>query len=174
MRYATAALLFVALAALVGCGGGRGGDSNHEVDTGSPAGDLRAVQITPAPGRVFITDGTGFRIAWPAESPPPANFSVELFRYKEGYTYKYEDSDGTSHEVEVERDTEGKDSHFERQEDEPYTWILDPDGDMEDGGVYYLLLRSDSDEVRASYIVEGGRALPARSTPASNHTVRTR
>lgn len=170
MRGKTAAWLGLALAALTGCAG-HGGDSFHRVDTGSPAGELRAVQITPPPGTVYVTDGTGFRVAWPPDAPPPATFDIELFRYREGYEYDYEDRDGVRQEVEVERRIEGADSRVERQSAEPFTWILDPDDDLADGGVYFLRLRSGPDEVRAAFIVSGDRAVPTRSSPSSRHTV---
>nr|CAA9250850.1 hypothetical protein AVDCRST_MAG63-1916 [uncultured Armatimonadetes bacterium] len=148
---------------------GCGGSTKHDVDTGNPNGDLRAVEISPAPGAVDIGRGTTFRLSWPRGNPP-SSFSVELFRYTES------DEDG-------DQSTDVQLTDLE-QPDDRFVWDLKPAGgaDLENGGVYFLRLRSGSDEVEAAYIVSGYRATREVAPPdvppgirgAYRHEVRVR
>ena len=150
--YRMIALIVVVGLAVLGAAG-CGGSTKHNVDTGNPNGDLRAVEISPTPGAVDIGRGTTFRLSWPLGNPP-SSFSVELFRYIEV------DEDG-------DQDTNVQLTDLERQDDQ-FVWHLKPanSGDLANGGVYFLRLRSDSDEVEAAYIVSGFRATPAPSPAA--------
>jgi hypothetical protein len=150
-RYEVLCILALGAVALPGCGGG--GGTRTEVDTGSPAGDLRAVQISPAPGSVYISKETTFRLSWPQRNAP-ATFTVELMRYREARGGE-------------ERSVEGQRTRLDRQGD-AFVWDLKRTDNftLDDDGVYFLRLRSGPDEVQAAYIVAGGRALaaPTRAT----------
>ena len=125
----------------------------NDSQTVRATGRITNTAISPAPGAVDIGRGTTFRLSWPLGNPP-ASFSVELFRYTEA------DEDG-------DQSTDVQLTDLERQ-GEQFVWDLEPanSSDLENGGVYFLRLRSGPDEVEAAYIVSGFRAVPA-ATPAS-------
>lgn len=181
----TAACLAVTLSAflLAGCGG----STRHSVDTGT-AGDLYAVRLRPAPGAVGVSPRASFELSWPDDDPPPAQFDVELVRYREGHDSEYDDEDtSASSNAEYSKLTRRGDS---------FVWDLDiadasgTDTDLAYGGVYFVRLRAGSDEIEAAYIVSDGRAARTAAEPtvppttgagipnepgaARRHTVRVR
>ena len=70
----------------------------------------------------------------------------------------------------MDRQVDGKNSSVERQGDS-FVWSLDPKDDLEEGGVYFLSVRSGGDDIRTAYIASDDRALPTRSNPSSHHSI---
>jgi len=139
----------VAVCLLVGCNGGNGG-TRQSVETGTTSGSLRNVEIYPPSGAAYISRGTTFRISWVEGTTPPPSFEVELYRYKEPYdcdcsTEDTDCSDGS-------RETDGKGTELNRQGDS-YVWDLDPNNDMDRGGVYFVYIKSGAEEYRATYLI---------------------
>ena len=146
-RFICAALFVFTCLVLPGCGGGK---KEATADTGTQSGSLSTVQITPAPGGVFVSRSTTFRLAWTAANPPPPNFTAALIRYKE---------DGNS----SSSDTQS--SNLNRQGDS-FVWDLKRSSnfDLESPAVYYVELTSGPEQVRVAYIVSSDRAVPISPT----------
>lgn len=112
------------------------------VSTGSGGGSLANAVLEPAPGTVYIPKSTDFVLRWPNGATPPANFDVQLRRYKE---QRGTDEGGDS-EQRIEIDRLGSDNAWRiRRRD---------DFDLDGAGVYYLEITSGSDQTRAAYIVD--------------------
>ena len=149
---ALAPLFIVGLLGINGCGGG--GKKEATADTGTQNGSLSTVQITPAPGSVFISRSTTFRLSWTAQNPPPPTFTAALIRYKE--------SDGSS-------SSSAQSSNLNRQGDS-FTWDLkrSDNFDLESPSVYYVELTSGPEQVRAVYVVSSDRSVSIASAPAAD------
>jgi len=126
---------------LVGCGGNNGHDFNT-TQTGTRAGSLADMLISPAPGSAFISRDTAFTLTWSDGTTPPPEFTVSLERYTE-------DGDSSSpQKTDLTR------------EGDSYTWDLSRSNNFEldSPGVYYLDIQSGAEEVFATYIVSGERS----------------
>ena len=113
------------------------------INAGTSSGSLTGVQFSPAPGSVYISRASSFRIAWPAGGTPPPTFEIRLWRYKEA------------------RNALGREVTEQALADpvrdgSSFAWTLRRrDGaDLDSGGVYYLELRAPGEtDARAAYIV---------------------
>ncbi len=145
---AGAATLFCAGLLLIhstGCGGG--GKKEATAETGTQAGSVTTVEISPAPGTVFIGRSTVFQLAWTRNAPPPT-FTAVLVRYK--------DADGSGSDQRTTLTRQG----------ESYVWTLKRDGDydLEAPGTYYVELTDGAEYYRAAYIVSRDRSVPITKT----------
>jgi len=157
-RLSSAAIFFAAAVLLLtigfGCGGG--GQTRQFVDTGSPAGSLAGVQILPSPNDAYVRRGTVFRLSWTHDSPPPPNYEVELQRYREAH----ECNDAEDAAEDQEQETDGVGTRLVRQGD-TFVWDLEPDGDLEGGGVYFVHLTAGPDQVRRVFVANDDRSVEA-------------
>ena len=128
-----------------GCGGG--GKKEATAETGTQAGSVTTVEISPSPGTVFIGRSTTFQLAWTHNAPPPT-FTAVLVRYK--------DEDGSGSEQRTTLTRQG----------DSFVWNLNRDGnyDLESPGVYYVELTSGAETYRAAYIVSRDRSVPITKT----------
>ncbi len=170
---ARAAVVVAAISLVILAGCGAGATTKHFVDTETPSGDLRAVQISPAPGTAYISRRTVFRLTWPQGNPPPT-FEVELQRYKEAH----ECNDEADEATDQDQERYGVGSRITRQGD-ALIFDLEPNDDLDPGGIYFLHLRSAPDEFRVVYMAANDRSTPPTAEPLApegsyRHTVRVR
>jgi hypothetical protein len=116
---------------------GRTAASSRYINTGGN-GHLDGLQISPAPGSVFIPRNQTFRISWAQGTQPPPQLGVEIMRYNEdsgnGSAQRQDITDRGGFVYDVTR----KD-HF----------------DLDSGGVYYLEITAPGEQtIRAAYIVD--------------------
>lgn len=139
----------------VGCGGRKAAEA--KVETGSESGRLATVQISPAPGDVYIPRSTTFQIAWSAENPPPAQFEAVLMRYKEARGE--EDLSVEAQRTEVSHVTENG-----------FVWSIrrTDNFDLDKGGVYYLRLTAPGESVERAFIVSRDRSRDSPANAASD------
>ena len=148
MRFLTVSLCLL----WMGCGGA--GDprfqKEHLIETGSPVGSLRDVLVKPAPGSYALEPDTRFEVYWPEGTAPPAQFTVALVRYQEGYSHSGYDSDGDSttdvvgpeHTTQLSLVIAGT-NH----------WQIIPKKSLTRGALYYLELNTESDRWRTIFRV---------------------
>ncbi len=107
-------------------------------------GNLGGLRILPAPGATFIPKTTVFQLRWDQGTPPPAEFTVQLRRYKER---RGSDNGGDS-EQRVTLNRQGN--------TEPYVYNLrrTDNFNLDGNGVYYIEVTAPGqDTVRAAYTV---------------------
>lgn len=113
------------------------------INAGTSSGSLTGVQLSPAPGSVYIPKASSFQISWPTGSQPPPTFEVRLWRYKEARNA-------------LAREVTEQTLADPIRSGNNFVWTLRRrDGaDLDPGGVYYLELRAPGEtDVRAAYIV---------------------
>jgi hypothetical protein len=110
------------------------------VNTGTGGGSLSGLQISPAPGSVFIPRNTVFRLAWLDNTTPPDRFEVRLFRYQE-------ETEDTVRQIDAQATTL-------RRVGDSYIWDFHRADDrlLHRGAVYFVSVTAGDNEVRATYI----------------------
>jgi hypothetical protein len=134
---------------LAGCG-----SSGNVAKTGTTSGTLADMLIRPAPGTFAISRSTVFTLAWPEGTTPPPTFEVRLYRYQDARSNDFP------------RTNEIQDTKLTREGDR-FVWDLERSNNLllDDGGIYYLQVKTSSEEVFASYIVAVGRSVnPEKDT----------
>jgi hypothetical protein len=142
LSFLTGALAISTLGALLsGCG-----SSGNKVTTGTRSGTLADMLIRPAPGAFAISRDTIFRLEWPEGTTPPPEFNVRLFRYQ--------DERGPD----IPRENIVQESRLTRLGDR-FAWDLVRSNNLalDSGGVYYIQVNTNNEEVFASYIVAVSR-----------------
>ena len=154
-------LLGILLLFIFGCGGGDPRFQNdNTVFTGAAGGALVGVEVRPVPGSYAIPTDTAFSISWRAGAIPPPSFTVKLVRYEEGYSYDGHDSDGVSTSTTVKPVHDTQLSLIEQTSElGTPVWVVVPKYTLVKGGLYYLVLTSGSDEWRAVFRADEGRAV---------------
>lgn len=122
------------------------GDEDRVIDTGSATGRLSDVQISPAPGALFIPRGTAFQIAWSAAAPPPPQVTVRLWRYQEARGGE-------------PRLVGKKPLDPPARQGNAFVWNIKrrDSFDLDQGGVYFLELDAGGEKIRAACIVSNDR-----------------
>jgi len=115
---------------------------NQSTQTLSPgtAGSLAGLTLNPAPGAVNIPRNSALVLSWSGATPPPAQFTVSLHRYKES-----RGSDGGGNEEQnITVSSQGTSVWSVRRRD---------NFDLENDATYYLEVSAPGqDPVRAVYI----------------------
>jgi hypothetical protein len=116
---------------------GRTAATSRYINTGG-SGNLDGIQVSPAPGSVFIPRSQTFRISWGSGSQPPAQLGIEIMRYNEdsgnGSSQKQDIQDRGGFVYDVTRQ-----NHF----------------DLDQAGVYYLEITAPGEQtLRYTYIVD--------------------
>jgi hypothetical protein len=152
------ALTIGAVALVSGCG-----SSGNKVTTGTRSGTLADMLIRPAPGAFAISRDTVFRLEWPEGTTPPPEFIVRL--------YKYQDERG----ADFPRENVIQETKLTRLGDR-FSWDLVRSSNLalDSGGVYYLQVKTSTEEVFASYIVSVNRSVTPKdasvAAPTENAT----
>jgi hypothetical protein len=140
---------------LSGCG-----SSGNKVETGTRSGTLADMLIGPAPGAFAISRDTVFRLQWPEGTTPPPKFEVRL--------YKYQDERSSD----FPRENVIQDTKLTRLGDR-FVWDVVRSNNLalDSGGVYYLQVKTSTEEVFASYIVAVSRSVsPTNSSVSPERT----
>jgi hypothetical protein len=139
---------------VAGCGGDNGNITNTAT-TGSSAGSLASLFLSPEPGSVFISRATTFRLSWQNGDTPPPTFSVTLQRFKEPTSVDPVSIQAQRTDLKREGDT--------------YNWDLSRSNGttLDPSGIYYVEIDSGSEQVLASYIISGERSEGVAATRAA-------
>jgi len=101
-------------------------------------GSLSGIQISPAPGSVFIPRSQTFQISWASGTQPPPQLGIEIMRYNQG--------DGTSSSQVQDIQSQGNFVYNVTRRDH---------FDLDQAGVYYLEITAPGEQtIRAAYIVD--------------------
>jgi hypothetical protein len=115
------------------------------VNTGGN-GSLNGLFVSPDTGSVFIAKTTNFLLSWNGPTPPPAQFTVALRRFKEARGG--EDREDQEQAISVTRQGSSNTWLVKRRDN----FLLDT------GGVYYLEIAAPGEgPARAAYIVSSDR-----------------
>src|SRR5262249_30902455 len=101
-------------------------------------GNLNGIQISPAPGSVFIPRNQTFQISWASGTQPPPQLGIEIMRYNQ--------DDGSSSSQKQDIQDQGgfvynvtRKDHF----------------NLDQAGVYFLEITAPGEQtIRAAYIVD--------------------
>jgi len=140
---------------IAGCGGGHSDNSNNDSPTlNNPGGGATAdlSQLIIQPGRAasaFIDPGTAFILSFPTPAAGPVYLQASLHRYKEARGGESQQD----YTVKVDTSAVGT-----------ATWSVRSHDGLDTSGVYYLDVRTSTDERRYAFVIQGdGRATPAPS-----------
>jgi len=107
-------------------------------------GNLPALRILPAPGSTFIPKTTTFQLRWDQGTPPPAEFTVQLRRYKE----KRGTDNGGDSEQRITLNRQGTGNTY------VYNLERTDNFNLDGNGVYYIEVSAPGQNtVRAAYTV---------------------
>jgi hypothetical protein len=116
---------------------GRTAATSRFINTGGN-GSLNGIQISPAPGSVYIPRGQTFQISWAPGSQPPAQLGIEIMRYNE-------DSGTGSAQNQDIKDQGGFVYNVARRDQFP----------LDQGGAYYLEITAPGEQtLRFAYIID--------------------